>query len=88
MPAITVSDATSTEIVSANYQRTVLVITNTHSSSNLYVAFGEDATSDHAYIPPTGNMTLAGDRIPKSTVNGLSSSGDITANYSQLAAGT
>ena len=88
MAAVTVPDSASTQIVPANYQRTALLITNTHVSSNLHVAFGENATTNHAYIPPAGNMTFAGDRIAKCTINGISSSGNITVKYSQLAAGS
>ena len=88
MAAVTVPDSASTQIVAANYQRTALVITNTHATSNLHIAFGDTATTDHAYIPAGGNMTFAGDRIAKCQVNGISSSGDITAKYSQLSAGS
>ena len=88
MAAVTVPDDDTIEIVPENFQRTVLLITNTHATSNLYIAFGEDATAVHAYIPPQGNLTLAGDRIPKCAINGTSSSGDIEAHYSQLAAGS
>ena len=88
MALVTVPDDASTQIVAADYQRTVLVISNSHATSNLYIAFGEDATDEHAFIPALGNMTLAGDRIPKCLINGLSSSGNISALYSQLSAGS
>lgn len=88
MAAVTVSAVTSTEIVAADYQRTVLVISNSHATSNLHIAFGEDATDEHAYIPAQGNMTLAGDRIAKCVINGLSSAGNLEAFYSQLSAGS
>ena len=88
MAAVTVSAVDSTEIVGVDYQRTVLVISNSHVTSYLHIAFGEDATDEHAYIPPQGNMTLAGDRIPKCAVNGLSSAGNLEAFYSKLSAGS
>ena len=88
MPAVTVSDATSTEIVGEDYQRTCVVISNSHASSNLHISFGVDATTDDAYIAPGGNMTLAGDRIAKCAINGLSSSGTIVAKFSKLSAGS
>jgi len=88
MASVTVPDSASTVIVAENFQRTLLLITNTHSSSNLHISFGEDATTDHAFIPPNGNMSLAGDRIPKCAVKGISSSGNITAKYTHLAPGT
>jgi hypothetical protein len=88
MAAVTVPDSASTLIITANYQRTALVVSNTHSTSNLHIAFGEAATTDHAYVPAGGNMTFAGDRIAKCAIYGISSSGDITAKYSQLAAGS
>jgi hypothetical protein len=87
MPAVSVSPSVSTEIVPEDYGRTCVVITNTHSSSNLHISFQEAATTDHAYIGPLGNMTLAGDGVPKCKINGISSSGAITANYSKLSSG-
>lgn len=88
MPAVTVSATTSTEIVPADYSRVLVVITNTHATSKLYVAFGSDATANDAYIAAGGNMTLAGDRIFKGAINGLSSSGNLTAQYSKSSAGS
>jgi len=88
MPAVVVSDATSTQIVAEDFQRTLVLISNSHATSKLHIAFGETATTDHAYVAAGGNMTLAGDRIAKCAINGLSSSGNITANYSKLSAGS
>ena len=88
MAAVNVSATVSTEIVGADYQRTLILITNTHATSNLHIAFGEAATTGHAYITAGGNMTLAGDRIAKCAINGFSSSGTIVANYSKLSAGS
>ena len=88
MATVSVSSLLSTEIVPENYNRNAVVITNTDITANLYIAFGEDATAGHAFIPPEGNLTFAGDRIAKCAINGLSSLGTIDVNYSTLNAGT
>lgn len=88
MPAVSVSAVTSTMIVDANYSRTALVISNSDSSANCHIGFGVTVTTNDAYIPPGGNMTLAGERIFLGKINGLSSSGSITVKYSQAAPGT
>jgi len=88
MPAVSVSAVTSTEIVPIDYNRTVLVISNTDASAKCHLSFGGTATTNDAYIPAGGNLTLAGDRIFKGAINGLSSSGTITVNYSKASPGT
>ena len=87
MPAISVSPTTSTEIVAVDYNRTLVVITNADSSANLHINFGAAASTDEAFIGPLGNMTI-GDSRCKAAINGLSSSGTITAKYSKLSAGS
>lgn len=88
MPAVSVLDSVSTEILAADYQRTIAVITNSHATSNLHISLGGTATTNDAYISPNGNMTIAGDRIFKGAINGISSSGTITAKYSKVSPGT
>jgi len=88
VPAVTVSPTDSTVIVAADYNRTALVISNADSSANCHISFGGVATTNDAYIAPGGNMTLAGDRIWKGAINGLSSSGSITIKYSSASPGT
>ena len=88
MPAVSVLDSASTEIVAVDYYRNIVLITNSHATSKLHIAFGAAATTNDAYIPAGGNMTLAGDRIFKGAINGISSSGTITANYSKVSPGT
>lgn len=89
MPAVTVSAVTSTEIVPVDYSRTVVIITNTAASggANLHLNFGAAATTDEAYLAPGGTLTI-GDSRCKSAINGLSSSGNLTAKYSKLSAGS
>jgi len=88
MPAVSVSSSTSTEIVPVDYTRTLVVLTNTDASANCYINFGAAATSGEAYIGPGGNMTIsAGDSRCRCAINGLSSSGTITINYSKLSVG-
>ncbi len=87
MPAVSVSATTSTEIVPIDYQRTLVMISNTDSAANLHINFGASATTNEAYISPGGNMTI-GDSRCKAAINGLSSSGTITAKYSKLSAGS
>jgi hypothetical protein len=87
MPAVNVLDSASTEIVPVDYNRTLVVITNTDGSAKCHVSFGEDATTSHAYIGPGGNMTI-GDSRCKSAINGISSSGTLVAKYSKLSAGS
>lgn len=87
MPAVTISAVTSTEIVPIDYNRTLVVITNADASANLHINFGADATTNEAYIAAGGNMTI-GDSRCKAAINGLSSSGSITAKYSKLSAGS
>lgn len=82
MPSVSVSAVTSTEIVPADGTRDMVVISNTDATAKLYVAFGIVANSSAAYIPAGGNMTISGVRW-KGAINGLSSSGTITANYSK-----
>lgn len=82
MPAVNVSPTTSTTIVAADYKRTMLVITNADSVANIHLSFGGTATTNDAFIPPQGNMTIAGDRIWKGAINGISSSGTVIAKYS------
>lgn len=87
MPAVTVSATTSTEIVPVDYSRTLVVITNADTAANLHINFGASASTNEAYIAPGGNMTI-GDSRCKAAINGLSSSGSITAKYSKLSAGS
>ena len=86
MPAVSVSATTSTEIVPVDYTRTLVVITNSDNAANIHIAFGVDATTNDAYIAPGGNMTI-GDSRCKAAINGISSSGTVTAKYSKLSAG-
>lgn len=88
MPAVNVSAVTSTEIVPENYNRTLLALTNSDSSANLHITFGTTASTDDAFIPPLGNMTISGDTRCRCAINGISSSGTIVAKYSQLAMGS
>jgi len=87
MPAVSVTSSASTEIVPANYQRTLLLITNSDSSALLHIAFGEPATTSHAYISPGGNMTI-GDSRCRAAINGIASTGTLSAKYSELDAGS
>lgn len=89
MPAVSVSPTTSTEIVAADYNRTLVIITNTEASggANCHIAFGAAATTNEAYIAPGGSLTI-GDSRCKAAINGLSSTGTITIKYSKLSAGT
>lgn len=88
MPAVNVSATTSTEIVPVDYTRTLVVLTNTDATAKCYINFGAAATSGEAYIAAGGNMTIsAGDSRCRCAINGLSSSGTITVNYSKLSAG-
>ena len=89
MPSVSVSAVTSTEIVPADYYRKLVVITNAEASggANLHFSFGGVATTNDAYISPGGNMTIGDDRV-KRAINGLSSSGTITAKYTKLSPGT
>jgi hypothetical protein len=87
MPAVSVSASVSTEIVPIDYSRTLVVITNADTSANIHIAFGISATTNDAYIAPGGNMTI-GDSRCKCAINGISSSGTITAKYSKLSAGS
>jgi hypothetical protein len=86
MPAVSVSASVSTEIVPVDYARTLVVITNSDTAANIHIAFGIAATTNDAYIAPGGNMTI-GDSRCKAAINGLSSSGTVTAKYSKLSAG-
>lgn len=87
MPAVSVG-ATSTSIVAANYNRRLLLISNTDSTNNVHLSFGTtSATTNEGYIPAGGNLTLTGDAC-KSAVNGIASSGTITVKYSEFAPGT
>jgi len=88
MPAVSIPDSASTQIVAADYTRTLIVISNSHATSNLHIAFGATATTNDAYIGPGGNMTITGDSRCLCQINGLSSSGTITAKYSKLSAGS
>lgn len=88
MPAVTIPDSASTAILVANYDRTLLAITNSHATSNLHFSFGGTATTDDAFIAAKGTLTLSGERVYKGAINAISSSGDITVKYSVLNAGT
>lgn len=87
MPAVSIT-TNSAELIPVNYNRTALMITNSDSTNNLHVVFGGTATTNDAYIPPGGNMTLAGDRIWKGAINAIASAGTITAKYSEASPGT
>lgn len=87
MPAVSVSAASSTIIVPVDYNRTLVVVTNADASANLHINFGAAASTDEAFIGPLGNMTI-GDSRCKAAINGISSSGTITAKYSTLSAGS
>lgn len=87
MPAVSVSSAASTTIVPVDYNRTIVVITNTDTSALLHINFGASATTNEAYIGPGGNMTI-GDSRCKAAINGIASTGTITAKYSTLSAGS
>ena len=87
MPAVSVSSASSTEIVPVDYYRTLVVITNSDSAINIHIAFGEPATTSHAYISPGGNMTI-GDSRCRSAINGIGASGTPVAKFSKLSAGS
>jgi hypothetical protein len=87
MPAVTVLAASSTEIVPEDYARTLVVVANADASANIHIAFGVAATTNDAYIAPGGNMTIDEPRC-KCAINGISSSGNITAKYSKLSLGT
>lgn len=87
MPAVSVLDSASTEIVAIDYNRTLVVISNSHATSKLHVAFGAAATTNDAYIPAGGSLTVTGERF-KAAINGISSSGTITANYSKFSGGS
>jgi len=87
MPAVNVLDSASTEIVSVDYNRTLVVLTNTDATAKCHIAFGEAATTNEAYISAGGNMTI-GDSRAKAAINGISSSGTIVVKYSKLSAGS
>lgn len=87
MPAVSVLATTSTEIVPVDYQRRLVLITNSDATAKCHIAFGTAATTNDAYIAAGGNMTLTGD-VYKGAINGLSSSGTITVNYSKSSAGS
>lgn len=83
MPAVVVSATVSTEIVAEDFKRSLVLLTNSDSTANLHISFGIVATTSDAFISPLGNMTVTGDMC-KCAINGLSSSGSITAKYSKL----
>lgn len=87
MPAVSVSSVNSTQIVPADYDRTLLVITNTDLSAKCHINFASAASTSEAYIAPGGSLTIGEGRC-KTAINGLSSSGTITINYSNLSAGS
>lgn len=87
MPAVSVLASSSTEIVPIDFNRTLIVITNSDTAANCHIAFGIAATTNDAYIAPGGNMTI-GDSRCKAAINGISSSGTITIKYSKLSAGS
>lgn len=86
MPAVSVLATTSTQIVPESFYRTLVLITNSDATANLHIAFGSTASTNEGFISPLGNMTLTGERC-KCAINGISSSGTITAKYSVLNAG-
>lgn len=88
MPAVSIPDTTSTLLVVDDMFRTTLLISNSHATSNLHINFGGTATTNDAYLPAGGNMTLAGDRLFKGQINAISSSGTIVAKYSKGSPGT
>lgn len=83
MPAVSIPDSASTELVPTDYNRCLVVISNSHATSNLHISFGGTATTNDGYIAAGGNMTLGGDGIFKGPINAISSSGTITAKYSK-----
>ena len=62
------------------------MITNADASANLHISFGGTASTNEGFVSPLGNLTVTGERC-KCAINGLSSSGTITAKYSALNAG-
>lgn len=88
MPAVTIQSSGSTPLVSADYNRTLLVITNSDGTNNLHINFGGTATTSDAYISPGGNLTLAGDRIWYGAINAIASASTIVAKYSSASPGS
>lgn len=88
MPSVSVSAVTSTQIVAPDYNRILIVITNSDATAKCHINFGGTATTNDAYIGPGGNMTIAGDHLWMGAINGISSSGTITVKYSSASPGT
>lgn len=83
MPAVSI-DGTGGTIVSENYSRLGIIISNSHATSNLHLTFdGTTATTNEAYIPPGGSLSVSDYRM-KHKINGISSSGTITVKYSEI----
>lgn len=87
MPAVTIQSSGSTLLVAADYNRGTFLVTNSDSINNLHISFGGIATTDDGYIPPGGNMTLAGRDIYKGAINAIASASTITAKYSSTSPG-
>ena len=87
MPAVTVSATTSTEIVPASINRVMVAIKNTSTSADLHLSFGGTATTNDYFLSPGESFIDSPNRPMKVAINGLSSSGNLTAKYSQLLTG-
>lgn len=82
MPAVTIPDTGSTTLLAANYERKTLLISHSAGTGLLHIAFGETATTNHSFIRQGGTLTLS-ERVFKGAINAISSSGNITAKYSE-----
>ena len=87
MPAVTIQSSGSTLLVAADYNRGTLLVTNSDTTNNLHVNFGGTATTNDGYIPPGGNMTLAGRDVYKGAINAIASASTIVAKYSASSPG-
>lgn len=88
MPAVSIPSTGSTLLLAADYNRGMVVITNSDSTNNLHISFGGVASTNDAYISPGGNMTLAGREIYKGVINAVASASTITAKYSGSSPGS
>lgn len=83
MPSVSIGTGGGT-IVNANFKRIGIVISNSSSTANLHFTFdGSMPTTSEAYIPPGGSLSISDYRI-KHQINGASSTGTVTVNYTEI----
>jgi len=87
MPAVSVTTS-STEIVAEAYARTLVLIKNTATTGRCYIEFGSAATTTNWFLGPGETFIDSPMRIGKAAINGITSTGMVVMQFTEVKQGT